>query len=43
MWHSRKHGEIAGNDPWGGGTLEWSIPSPPPDYNFETIPITTDA
>jgi len=38
---SRKKGAIAGNDPWGGGTLEWSIPSPPPDYNFETIPTVT--
>ena len=32
---SRKNGEIAGNDPWGAPTLEWSIPSPPPEYNFD--------
>jgi cytochrome c oxidase subunit 1 len=38
---SRKSGEIAGNDPWGGGTLEWSIPSPPPEYNFAVIPTVT--
>ena len=38
---SRKHGEIAGNDPWGGSTLEWSIPSPPPEYNFAQIPEVT--
>lgn len=25
-------------DPWGGRTLEWSIPSPAPFYNFATIP-----
>jgi len=25
-------------DPWDGRTLEWSIPSPPPHYNFATIP-----
>jgi cytochrome aa3-600 menaquinol oxidase subunit 1 len=25
-------------DPWGGRTLEWSIPSPAPVYNFATIP-----
>ena len=31
-------GEIAGNDPWGAPTLEWSIPSPPPEYNFAAIP-----
>ncbi len=28
----------AGNDPWDGRTLEWSIPSPPPAYNFAEIP-----
>ena len=36
--YSRKGPKIAGNDPWDGRTLEWSIPSPPPHYNFETIP-----
>ncbi len=25
-------------DPWNGRTLEWSTPSPPPSYNFTTIP-----
>ncbi|MBI1886557.1 MAG: cbb3-type cytochrome c oxidase subunit I, partial [Chloroflexi bacterium] len=30
--------ERAGADPWDGRTLEWSIPSPPPAYNFATIP-----
>jgi cytochrome o ubiquinol oxidase subunit 1 len=29
----------AGNDPWNGRTLEWSTSSPPPEYNFATIPI----
>ncbi|HET7585675.1 MAG TPA: cytochrome c oxidase subunit I [Gemmatimonadaceae bacterium] len=40
LW-SRRRGAIAGNDPWGGATLEWTIPSPPPDYNFATIPTVT--
>jgi cytochrome c oxidase subunit I+III len=31
-------GEAAGNDPFGGDTLEWSTTSPPPDYNFPVIP-----
>jgi cytochrome c oxidase subunit 1 len=31
-------GEKCGNDPWDGRTLEWSIPSPPPEYNFKVIP-----
>lgn len=35
---SRKRGLPAGPDPWGGPTLEWSIPSPPPAYDFEVIP-----
>ena len=29
----------AGNDPWDGRTLEWSIPSPPPYYNFAVQPV----
>jgi cytochrome c oxidase subunit 1 len=31
-------GRLAGNDPWDAWTLEWSIPSPPPVYNFAAIP-----
>ncbi|MGO4339767.1 cbb3-type cytochrome c oxidase subunit I [Labrys sp. KB_33_2] len=27
-------------DPWNGRTLEWSIPSPPPSYNFARQPTT---
>jgi cytochrome c oxidase subunit 1 len=38
---TRKRGQRVGNDPWGAPTLEWSIPSPPPDYNFATIPTVT--
>ena len=39
---SWKKGEIAGSDPWDGRTLEWSIPSPPPEYNFVEIPDVQD-
>ncbi|MDX6410734.1 MAG: cytochrome c oxidase subunit [Gaiellaceae bacterium] len=28
----------AGNDPWGGHTLEWWTTSPPPRHNFESLP-----
>jgi cytochrome c oxidase subunit 1 len=31
-------GPVAGPDPWDAWTLEWSIPSPPPSYNFAEIP-----
>ena len=39
---SWRKGEIADGDPWDGRTLEWSIPSPPPEYNFEEIPTVYD-
>jgi cytochrome c oxidase subunit 1 len=35
---SWRHGAPAGDDPWGGATLEWAIPSPPPEHNFASIP-----
>jgi cytochrome c oxidase subunit I len=38
---SRKSGAVAGSNPWGAATLEWTIPSPPPDYNFAKIPTVT--
>ncbi len=40
---SRRSGEPAGSDPWGGNTLEWATTSPPPHYNFPVIPIVTSA
>jgi cytochrome c oxidase subunit 1 len=33
-----RHQRPAPADPWDGVTLEWSIPSPPPVYNFAQIP-----
>lgn len=38
VWTSLRHGETAGANPWGGSTLEWAVPSPPPPYNFSVIP-----
>jgi cytochrome c oxidase subunit I len=35
---SWRSGAPAGPDPWGAPTLEWAIPSPPPVYNFGSIP-----
>ena len=38
---SKRH---AANSPWGEGatTLEWTLPSPPPFHQFETLPVITD-
>jgi cytochrome c oxidase subunit 1 len=38
-WRSRRHGAVAGPNPWGAGTLEWHVASPPPAGNFETLPV----
>jgi cytochrome c oxidase subunit 1/cytochrome c oxidase subunit I+III len=38
-YRSSRKGEPAGNDPWGGETLEWATTSPPPAYNFERVPV----
>lgn len=35
---SRKRGAVASANPWNAGSLEWSVPSPPPPYNFAVIP-----
>jgi cytochrome c oxidase subunit 1 len=31
-------GKPAPADPWDARTLEWTVPSPPPEYNFAKIP-----
>jgi cytochrome c oxidase subunit 1 len=39
IWHSHKRNRVqAPGDPWDARTLEWSISSPPPHYNFAEIP-----
>lgn len=37
--HALRRGKPAPADPWGGKTLEWTIPSPPPEENFQEIPV----
>jgi len=39
LLYSMFKGKLAGNDPWDAWTLEWSVSSPPPEYNFATIPV----
>jgi cytochrome c oxidase subunit I len=38
---SRFRGALAGPDPWNGATLEWATSSPPPAYNFTTVPTVS--
>jgi len=38
---SLRRGKPAGPDPWGGATLEWAAPSPPPQHNFDWMPVET--
>ena len=35
---SLRVGPRAGNNPWDAPTLEWSVTSPPPPYNFAVLP-----
>jgi cytochrome o ubiquinol oxidase subunit 1 len=37
-WWQRDRNRDMSGDPWNGRTLEWSIPSPTPFYNFAVIP-----
>jgi cytochrome c oxidase subunit 1 len=37
--HSVLKGAKAGDDPWDAWTLEWATSSPPPEYNFEKVPV----
>ena len=40
IWHSARTRaqRVAPADPWHGATLEWAIPSPPQEWNFNEIP-----
>jgi len=35
---SLRHRRPAGDDPWGGHTLEWATTAPPPRLNFTSLP-----
>jgi cytochrome c oxidase subunit I len=37
--YSLRSGPEAGDDPWDAWTLEWTTSSPPPEYNFEKLPV----
>ncbi len=38
LWRTATRGEPAGDDPWGGYSLEWATSSPPPEHNFHSLP-----
>jgi cytochrome o ubiquinol oxidase subunit 1 len=39
---NRKLNVDTSGDPWDGRSLEWSVPSPAPAYNFAVLPIVHD-
>ena len=41
VFMSRKAGRLAGHNPWNADSLEWNTTSPPPNYNFEYLPVAT--
>jgi cytochrome c oxidase subunit 1 len=43
-WQAFARKQLAGDNPWGVGatTLEWTLSSPPPYHQFETLPRITD-
>lgn len=41
LWRGMRSGPAAGKNPWGGATLEWTVPSPPPHHNFAEEPVVT--
>jgi cytochrome c oxidase subunit 1 len=42
LWASFRVRVKASSDPWGGTTLEWQVPSPPPLHNFVNEPRVPD-
>jgi cytochrome c oxidase subunit 1 len=41
LFISLRRGARAPANPWGGKTLEWKVPSPPPLENFDEVPVIT--
>lgn len=40
LWKRKQLADTTG-DPWNGRTLEWSVPSPAPKYNFAVLPTVS--
>ena len=41
-WIRGFKGPLAGSNPWGSPSLEWTIPSPPPPHNFDRFPVEVE-
>jgi cytochrome c oxidase subunit I len=41
IW-SLRYGRNSSANPWQATGLEWQVPSPPPTFNFDVIPIVTE-
>ncbi|QSO54472.1 cytochrome c oxidase subunit I [Alicyclobacillus curvatus] len=41
LLYSAKRGKKVAANPWGAQTLEWTISSPPPEHNFDDLPVVT--
>jgi len=43
LWEAASKKRKAADNPWGEGatTLEWTLPSPPPFHQYETLPVIT--
>lgn len=41
IWQRAERRDLTG-DPWNGRTLEWSVPSPAPFYNFAVLPVVRE-
>src|SRR3989475_325390 len=42
LFASLRRGSPSGPNPWEAWTLEWSLPSPPPAHDFDTIPTIAE-
>ena len=42
LFWSLRFGQSAGPNPWQAKGLEWQTPSPPPEHNFDELPVVTE-